>query len=688
MTKKRAKHGNRPSPQESGQPSRQASQHARPGNTALFTPVVLSAVLLIAAGAIAYANSFAGVLVLDDVRAIARNSTIRTLWPLSSPMSPPGESTVAGRPVANLSFAVNYALAPSGARDVFEPEGPAALPGQQARFLDNVWGYHALNLIIHLASALLVFGIVRRTFLSKPLSERFGGRFASAATGLALVTSAVWVVHPLNTAAVTYLVQRVESLMGLFYLLTMYCAIRVSSGGRVWWTVGAIVACALGMATKEVMVTAPVVVALWLHVFGNVRDRSVRPLIVGLAATWLVFAALVWHEHRAASIDFTGVTTWSYLLTQAQVIVHYLRLAFVPHPLVFLYTWPLASSVTDVLPHAVLLIALAALTLVGLVRRHPLGFAGAWFFVILAPTSSVVPIVTEVAAEHRMYLPLAGVVACAVALAYATWQHAARRLPQGNDARQPRQHKLGITIAAIATMVIVAFGIVQTRERNRDYWSAEQLWRDTVEKQPQNQRARVAYGEALAAARRYPDAETQYRAAVDLVPGDPIALVRLGSVLAAQRKLDEATPFFERALAVRPDDADANRAVGMAYAVRRQDARAVPHLERALATRPDDPFLLGQLASILAESPDASVRDGRRAVEVAERAARVTARQDPIVLEILAVSLAATNRVSDAASVAREALLIARRQGNTALASRLEQRVSSYDVFTPSMPGR
>ena len=263
--------------------------------------VLVLAVAIVAAGAWAYSNSFGGVFVLDDVRAIVRNTTIRTLWPLSVPLSPPSGSTVSGRPVANLSFAVSAALAgepPSAA-----PAGSVA-PGQNAA-LDPV-PFHAGNLLIHLAAALALFGVVRRTLLSPRLRDRF----EAAAPWLAFAVALLWVVHPLHTSAVTYIVQRVESLMGLFYLLTLYCAIRASDGPRRgWWAAAAVVSCAAGMGTKETMVTAPLMVALWDYLFGGSekgRPAGIRWRLVGaLAATWLLLAFLVSREFRGPSVDLS-----------------------------------------------------------------------------------------------------------------------------------------------------------------------------------------------------------------------------------------------------------------------------------------------------------------------------------------------------------------------------------------------
>jgi tetratricopeptide (TPR) repeat protein len=631
--------------------------------------VLFLASLIVVTGAWAYASSFSGVFVLDDVRAIVQNPTIRTLWPLSTPLAPPSASTVAGRPVANLSFAISYALAPAP-----RPGTPAAA-GPPAAI--NATAFHVGNLLIHLAAALVLFGVVRRTLLSQPLRSRF----EAAAPWLALAIALVWVVHPLQTAAVTYVVQRVESLMGLFYLLTLYCAIRAAGDTHTRaWTAAAIASCGCGMATKEVMVTAPIMVALWDHVFGRPRAKSggrVRwGLVIGLAATWVVLGALVANEHRGPSISLTLRTSWVYLLTQAGVVVHYLRLAFVPSPLVFLYDWPLAPSFNAVAWQATVLTALVALTAVGVVGRHPLGFLGAWFFLILAPSSSVLPILTEVAAEHRMYLPLAAVIA-----AVATGLYAA-------GTRIVRNPRMAAAVGAAAAVAVVAALCVETDARNRVYASAERLWQDTVDKRPSDARPRVAYADALAGADRMAEAEAQLQAAVVLAPADPVARVRLGAVLARQRKLDEAMVHLAEALILRPGDVDAHRFLADIYAIQRQDGLALRHYEQALAFLPNDAELMARLAALVADSRDASVRDGARALGLAERAVALTSGREPRMLEILSVAQAASGRFADAIATARAALAIARARGDRAMVSSLEYRVSAYqyaarDPFGP-----
>ncbi|MEI6084764.1 MAG: hypothetical protein WCS70_10725, partial [Verrucomicrobiota bacterium] len=243
--------------------------------------------LLVVLGVGVYANSLRGPFIFDDGHGITQNLSIRQF---RTALTPPPNSGMGGRPVVNLTFALNYAV---GGLDVR--------------------GYHAVNVAIHILAGLVLFGILRRT---------------PGAAGIALAVAALWVVHPLLTESVVYVSQRTETLMSLFLLLTLYCAIR-------GWNLAAIVACGLGMGCKEVMVVAPVVVVLYDYVFGaDMRAR--RGLYAGLAATWLMLPLLMGgvavQAKMGEGLDY--FTPWTYAKTQATVIVHYLRLAFVPYPLV------------------------------------------------------------------------------------------------------------------------------------------------------------------------------------------------------------------------------------------------------------------------------------------------------------------------------------------------------------------
>ena len=521
-----------------------------------WRPITFLAATIVAAGLWAYSNSFDGVLVLDDPGAITWNPSIRSL---GESLSPPPSTSVSGRPVANVSFAINYLI--SGT---------------------ELWSYHAANLAIHLAAALTLFGIVRRSFASFPSFASF----ASFPSWFAWSVSILWVVHPLHTEAVTYIVQRIEALAALFLLLTLYCAIRAGeNGSRRWnhWSTAAIAFSALGMGTKEVMVVAPVLTWLWYRTF---RGQSKYPRVVYLLpATWIVLVVLVSGAPRGQTAGFglAGWTAWSYLLTQTQVVTHYLDLVVGPSPLVFHYAWPRVSSVTEVLPEAGFLVLLLASTVWGLIRRHPLGFAGACFFGVLAPTSSVVPVVTQVAAEHRMYLPAAAVITVLVAGAAMVGRLVFRS-----------HHRMALVTACGSVLILTGLLGVATHARNRDYASAEALWRDTVTKQPASPRAQLGYSLELVDARRFVEAEAHARAAVSIEPENPLAHRTLGFALAGQNKAMEALTELTRALGLFPDDLVTRRAMvqihsalAAAYADAGRFEQAIAEVDAALAVASD-----------------------------------------------------------------------------------------------------
>ena len=170
----------------------------------------LVAGLLVVATMVAYHNSFSVPFFFDDRPAIERNESIRHLWPLSIPLSPPITGAgVAGRPLTNLTLAFNYAA--SGL---------------------NVWSYHWLNLAIHLLGGLTLWSLLRHTLRSPFLRGRFDQSVEWAAGGAALL----WLVHPLQTESVVCVVQRNELLAGLFYLLTLHCFIRSTWQARRSWS--------------------------------------------------------------------------------------------------------------------------------------------------------------------------------------------------------------------------------------------------------------------------------------------------------------------------------------------------------------------------------------------------------------------------------------------------------------------
>ena len=525
---------------------------------------------LVLALILAYANTLHAPFLFDDTGAVLHNPTIRRLDSLAIFLPPADGSTTTGRPVVNASFAFNYAV--SG---------------------ENVWSYHALNLAIHAAAALALFGLVRRTLASLSLKLSSFNRAAAA-----LAAAALWALHPLQTESVTCIAQRTESLCGLFYLLTLYAFARAtlptvqlplgwSALTPTRWLALSVVSSALGMATKEVMVTAPVLVFLFDRTFVArsfaAAWRARRIYYVALAATWLGLLALLFlgSGARGASAGFgLGVTGWTYLLKQGEAVLLYLRLAGWPYPLVLDYGTAVGRPDLLFLGQGLVVVALLAATCWALVRRPVLGFFGAWFFLILAPSSSVVPLVTQTMAEHRMYLPLAAVVV-------------------------PGAVALFVRFGARAAWVLggaVLLGGAATVARNADYRDVATIWAETVRRRPDNPRAHHNLALALHRAGRLPAAHGAFARAVALDPAYVVGHYNWGVALLADDRVAEATAAFVTTVRLAPDHADAHRQLARLAEQGGRPAEAENHFNAVLRLAPDDLDAHRRLGLLLARA--------------------------------------------------------------------------------------
>ncbi len=510
-------------------------------------PSWLAPLALTFAVALVYANSLSAPFLFDDAGAVLGNPTIRNLASFAVFNPPADGSTTTGRPVVNFSYALNYALGG-----------------------EHVVGYRVVNVAIHALAALTLFGLLRRTFSCVRGRGLLAGDVSASSRASALLPSsfnpdvaaltiaALWALHPLQTESVVCIAQRTESLCGLFYLLTLYAFTRAtipSEGGarcpQRAWLVVSVGSCLLGMAAKEVMVTAPLVVLLYDRTFvagtfaGALRLR--RGYYAALAGTWLLLAFLVLQNSgaRGASAGFgLGVTPWTYLLTQADALVRYLGLTLWPHPLVLDYGTGVAGALAEVWWQGVIVLMLLAATVWALVRRPVLGFVGAWFFLILAPSSSFVPLVAQTMAEHRMYLPLAAVLTVATLALFRF--SGALRWP--------------VVVAVVAASAVV------TAVRNRDYRDAIAIWSDTVAHAPPHSRAFTNLGSAYVAAGRPAEALMPLDRALALNPADYSAQRNRALALLALGRADEAAVIFTALPAREPGEAAEYFELGNAYA--------------------------------------------------------------------------------------------------------------------------
>ena len=656
----------------------------------------ISVALIVLAAVIFYANSFTGPFIFDDFPAILDNPTIRELGSISKVLSPPcnGE-TVSGRPVLNLSLAINYAWA-----------GP------------RPWDYHATNLLIHILNALLLWEILRRTFQLPVLRPRFG----DVGAGLALAIALLWTVHPMQTEAVTYIVQRAESLAALFYLLTLYAVIRGSQTASPFaWNVLAVSACWLGMATKEIVITAPVMILLYDRTFlAGALAESLRRrwrLYAGMAASWVLLAILVAKTGLLArALQTPSISPWSYARSEPGVILHYLRLTLWPQPLCLDYDWPVASTWSSIWPPMILLVGLLTVVVIALVRGWRWGFLGAWIFVILAPTSSVVPL-SQLAFEHRMYLSSAGVIALVVLTCHGMGRWVIRR---GWIAGRVGL-ATAIGLAAVAALMLG----VMTWNRNEVYRTELSIWQDTVNHAPHNARARNTLGHSLAFAESLPEAIEQYQIALRLKPDYAEAHNNLGNALWRSGCSDEALERYKTALRLKPDYFEAHNNMGAALlhlgrtaeAIEQMSiasqlrpdyaplhfslcvtlfqtgkvAQSLQHASEALRCVPEDPQVNQLAAWIMATHEPGQGGDPQRAVQLAQHACEVIGQPYAPALDILGAAYASAGRFDDATDAAQRGRDLAAERGDVTLARQIDQRLQLYRNRKPyreSLPAR
>lgn len=551
----------------------------------------------------AYANSLGAGMLFDDLVSLAPAQLTRTLEQPVTLLSDP-------RPLTTLSFALN-----------------AALTG------DSPAGFRVINIALHITAGLVLFGLVRRLARSPRVRPMHGSAIQpghSQATQpvvdpdtLAGMAAALWLLHPVQTQAVTYLVQRAESLMGMFYLLTLYAVVRAIEadesrmpatdrsprrGGG--WAVLAVACCALGMLAKQVTVTAPLLALLLDRTFyaGDFRTilRRRGGLHLGLLACWSLLFWGGFHrmlipaasspvlasgtEHALATPGVSagfGVTTMTpaqYLLTQGAVVLHYLRLSVWPASLCLDYGLkPLdAQSLWPWMPKSVVLwgsfalagvLALASL-LSTLGWRSILGFLGVWWFLILAPTSSFVPIL-DLVFEHRMYLALAAPMTLAAWLGLRGWETAQRRAGAVNP---------GIGWFAWVAVLVCLTGL--TMARNTQYESNLTIWQDTVKKRPDNARAWFNLGMAQAQAGALPLAQRALDRSIEQEPKADALSLR-GHVRMQLGDLTGAIEDHTAALKIKPDFAAACNNRGIALQMTGRFREAVIDHTRAIELQPE-----------------------------------------------------------------------------------------------------
>ena len=523
--------------------------------------------LLIALGAGVYLGTLSYPFHYDDWSLIVADPAIQKLWPIGGHPN---------RPVHTLGLALNNRIF-----------------GMDAAY------FRLVNIAIHISAALVLYGLVRRTLLLGTFSDRT----RSSSAKIAFAVAALWVVHPLQTMSVTYIWQRCESLMSLFLLLLLYCTVRASEGRRVGlWTAAVLLCFALGLGTKEVMLAAVPVVLLYDGILlapslrDAVRRRPGIHATLGLVAIGITIVVLARTHTSSGFVD-----RWTYAANQPGVILDYLALAVWPATLCFDYARLPLDGALNLWASALAVFAMLGAAFWFLKRRSWIGVALAAFFLILAPTSSFVPI-NDLMVEYRMYLPLAALIALGVALG--------RRLSSA----------FGVPAWALLVVCIAALS-ARTVQRNRDYRDNVTLWSTVVEQAPHNLRGHYTLGVAYLEAGRPAEAIPHFEYYMLSKPnhrrahrnlgmalhqtGDLEGAVEhylfavrkrrtvrghvvIGDVMLELGDLKRAARHYLKALELNGERADVHRRLAFVRRKRGRPERALRSCERALELDPND----------------------------------------------------------------------------------------------------
>jgi tetratricopeptide (TPR) repeat protein len=507
---------------------------------------------------LAYVPALNAPFVMDDADTIGASADWTTLE----------GSPTAGRPLVMATLAANSALNSAlGVDERPDPDG-----------LHKALGFRLFNLLVHLLTGALLFGVLRRVIREQTIPEDW----RVIADPIACTVCALWLLHPIQSEVINYIVQRSEALASFFYLATLYASLRAWEGtqwSRLGWYALAVAACVLGMASKEIVISAPLAVMLYDRAFRLASWRALlRPgngrgwLYLALWTACLATFAVLGAGSRGETAGFNATYPWyEYLYTQCWAIAHYLRLVVWPSPLAIDYGYQTIRGARGV-PGAVLLCAFGVATLVAWTKLPRFGwfaFLGSWFFLLLAPSSSVVPVASEVAAERRIYLALAAVLVLAVVT--AEWLR--RRFAPSVS---PRRCAAGVA-------VIAAGLALATAARSRTYTDVEALWRSAVTATPENPRALGNLGWALfkSPMPKIAEAESVFARASVQDTTCHYGCLQYAVVLSHAGRVTEAVPLLERELVVARGQAYvlAERALALDLIRLGDYARAIPHLE-------------------------------------------------------------------------------------------------------------
>jgi protein O-mannosyl-transferase len=512
---------------------------------------LLPLILLCCLGIAIYSNSLNGTFHFDDDSSIVGNTNITNLSNITLIWN-----FTPTRFITYLSFAFNYHL-------------------HQL----NVFGYHLFNLIIHLSTAILVWWFTLLTFATPAIKNI---RIANRAKLIAFFTAAVFIAHPIQTEAITYIVQRTTSLAALFYILTLCLYIKSrtlemektgpSKNCTLYYSISLITALA-GMFTKETNITLPFAIMIYEFCFLSTKTKfnwkRILPfLLIFLTIPLTLFLTNVPNSKGMVAIlkYSPDISRWKYILTQPRVMITYLRLLFIPLNQNLDYDYPITQTLLEPAALISFLFLLVILTTaIRIFHKYRLiSFTIFWFFLTLLP-ESIIPL-PDVIFEHRLYLPMLGYSIFLVAGIYYLLKN----------------RRLGIIILILIT---TGYAIL-TYCRNFAWQDDLRLGEDMARKAPGKARSYAYLSYAYSQYKMHDQAIAILLKAIRLYPGFSEAYYNLGGVYYEKNDSDKAIFYLNKAIELNPLDSQAYYYRGMSWGDKKEYAQAVADFKQDIYLSP------------------------------------------------------------------------------------------------------
>ena len=525
----------------------------------------------------------------------------------------------------------------------------------------NPGGHHFTNLLLHASNAILLFFLLR---------QMTGAVWRSA------FVAALFAVHPLRVESVAWISERKDVLSCLFFLLTLMTYVRYTRAPDRTRYLLVLVLGAFGLMSKPMLVSLPLVLLLldyWpLQRLPSLSLASAenRKILVRLVLEkWPLFlfvtasSVVTMIAQRGSMQPIWRVGYAARLGNAALSYVDYIRQMFWPKDLAVMYPWYAARLQPSRIALSAALLAIICLAVFLLRRRRYLVTGWLWYLIMLVPVIGILHVGNQSSADRYTYLPLIGLFVA------VTWGVA--ELAQ----RLPYRRVLFSSLALLALAALVFAARIQA-----SYWrDGETLWSHALAATTQNIIAEGNLGDALYRFKGKPaEAWVHFEKSLRINRHQPELLSSVGVFYLESGRVDEARAHLEEALAIEPNFADAHYNLGNLYLQIGVAQEALNHYQRALETKPDDLQALNNMAWILATWPNFSVRNGVKAVALAEHADSLSSGRNQVVAATLAAAYAEAGRLPEAVTTAERALRLAAAERNEARALSIREQLETY----------